>query len=153
MMRTIRISEEVWNEIAKRGKFGETEEEVLRRVFGLSEAEKIVSNKNLFRELRGEDMKEYSGRSFIRSPRKAKLVLSSRVTGGKLAVEFPEIRKSQEWELPVKSNKEGIRRVLEEALYFGEKHGATDGQLKAIRKALTENGYHLVGPRRIEGLI
>ncbi len=34
-MRNIRISEEVWKEIANRGKFGETEDDVLRRVFGI----------------------------------------------------------------------------------------------------------------------
>jgi len=152
-MRTIRISEEVWNEIAKKGKFGETEEEVLRRIFGLNEGEPIDSKHNIVKGIREKNMKQYSGRSFIRGPRMAKLVLSSRVIGNKLEVVFPEIGKSQEWDLPVKSNKEEIRRILEEALDFGEKHGATDGQLKAIRKALTESGYHLVGPRRIEGLI
>ena len=35
-MRTIRISEKVWDEIAKRGKFGETPDDVLRRVFNLA---------------------------------------------------------------------------------------------------------------------
>lgn len=35
MTRRINISEEVWAEIAKRGKFGETEDTVLRQVFGL----------------------------------------------------------------------------------------------------------------------
>jgi hypothetical protein len=37
-MRTIRISEEVWNEIAKLGKFGETPDDVLRRAFKISDA-------------------------------------------------------------------------------------------------------------------
>ena len=32
-MRTIRISNEVWDEIAKKGKFGENEDDVLRRQF------------------------------------------------------------------------------------------------------------------------
>lgn len=35
--KTIRVSSEVWDEIAKRGKFGESEDTVLRRVFGISE--------------------------------------------------------------------------------------------------------------------
>ncbi len=34
-MKKISISEEVWNEIAKRGNFGETEDTVLRRIFEL----------------------------------------------------------------------------------------------------------------------
>ena len=37
-MRTIRISEEVWDEIAKRGVFGETPDIVLRRIFGLDKS-------------------------------------------------------------------------------------------------------------------
>ena len=35
-MKTIRISEEVWNEIAKFGRFGETPDDVLRRVFEIA---------------------------------------------------------------------------------------------------------------------
>ncbi len=38
-MRTIKISEEVWNEIAKRGKFGETEDDVLKRIFNIINTE------------------------------------------------------------------------------------------------------------------
>lgn len=34
-MKTIKVSIEVWNEIAKRGNFGETENDVLKRVFGI----------------------------------------------------------------------------------------------------------------------
>ena len=37
MVRKISVSEEVWAEIAKRGKFGDTEDSVLRQVFGLKE--------------------------------------------------------------------------------------------------------------------
>jgi len=37
-MRTVRISDEVWAKIAERGKFGETEDDVLRRVFKLPPA-------------------------------------------------------------------------------------------------------------------
>ena len=33
--RTIRISEDVYNEIAERGNFGDTPDTVLRKVFGL----------------------------------------------------------------------------------------------------------------------
>ena len=34
-MRHIKLSEEVWQKIAERGQFGETEDDVLRRVFDL----------------------------------------------------------------------------------------------------------------------
>lgn len=36
--KKIEISQEVWDEIARRGSFGESEDTVLRRVFGLSNA-------------------------------------------------------------------------------------------------------------------
>lgn len=38
MVKSIKISQEVWDEIAKRGNFGESEDTVLRRVFGISNA-------------------------------------------------------------------------------------------------------------------
>ena len=34
-MPTIKVSDEVWEAIAERGKFGETEDDVLRRAFNL----------------------------------------------------------------------------------------------------------------------
>ena len=39
-IKTIRISIDVWNEIAKRGNFGETENDVLKRVFGIDKKTK-----------------------------------------------------------------------------------------------------------------
>lgn len=41
MAKSIKISQEVWDEIAKRGSFGESEDTVLRRVFGLSSTSEI----------------------------------------------------------------------------------------------------------------
>ena len=50
-MRTIRISDAVWQEIAERGKFGETPNMVLERVFGLAreEAPKREEKKDVIR--------------------------------------------------------------------------------------------------------
>ena len=42
-MKTIRISEDVWEAMAKRGKFGETPDDVLRREFGIKEPSKRMS--------------------------------------------------------------------------------------------------------------
>ena len=126
-MKTIRISEEVWNEIAQRGKFGETEDDVLRRVLSL--------NKNIDRD----NVRS----SFQRSPNKTKLPMSSRITdAGKLVVDFHGgLRK--EWELPSRANKDHLRKILNEALIFAEDNEATLGQKNAIRKTLTDAGYHL----------
>lgn len=41
MAKSIEISQEVWNEIAKRGTFGESEDTVLRRVFGIGNVSEI----------------------------------------------------------------------------------------------------------------
>ena len=155
-MRTIRISDEVWDEIAKRGRFRETEEDVLRRVFGLKGVGETEPPVDVLKPTIGINLprkRGYVTRQFIRGPRKAKRVLSPRVLGNILEVRFPEDGTFRSWDLPPKNDKEGIRRVLNEALDFGEKHDATDGQLKSIRKVLTENGYHLIGPRRLEGII
>lgn len=50
---------------------------------------------------------------------------------------------SSEWALPAKADKDGIGKVRSEAIAWGKKVGATDGQVDAIKKALTSAGYHL----------
>ena len=53
-MRTVRISDEVWNAIAQRGKFGETPDDVLRRVFNIEKKEttraRISATKSYYRK-------------------------------------------------------------------------------------------------------
>jgi len=142
-MRTIRISDEVWEEIAARGKFGETEDDVLKRVFGVDETKKSREDAGTHRPIGS-----ISSRRFIRSPRKAERRLSPRIIGSKFEVRFPDDGNYRTWDLPPKNDKDGIRKMLDEALAYGEQNGATDGQLKAIRKTLTDNGYYLIGPRR-----
>jgi len=142
-MRTIRISDEVWQEIAARGKFGETEDDVLRRVFGIKETSKSPEGAESHQSIR-----MMSPRRFIRGPRKAERRLSPRIVGSKFEVRFPDHGNYRTWDLPEKDDKNGIRKMLTEALDFGWQNGATEGQLKHIRKALTENGYYLYGPRQ-----
>jgi len=48
------------------------------------------------------------------------------------------------WSLPKRDDKAGIRRVRDAAVQFAEENGATVGQVFAVKKALTEAGYHLV---------
>jgi hypothetical protein len=79
------------------------------------------------------------------------------VEHGRLIVEY-EYGPRREWKLPEKSNRSEIRRVLREAKEFGTENNATDGQLKAIQKALTDNGYYTSATdvervkKRFEGL-
>ena len=123
-MKNVRISDEVWEEIAKRGKFGETEDDVLRRVFGL--------------EKRGAKRPATEGTR----RRIAKVPMKARVLGGELQVEF-ESGARNKWDLPDRRDKVGIRKVTEAAMDFAKKNRATLGQFNAVRKALTDAGYHL----------
>ena len=130
-MRTIRISDEVWQEIAKRGKFGETEDDVLRMVF------QIKANG----PDQGQSMRRPQGH-FSKDKMHAKVYQEA--DGSCLKISFRTSGMKAEFELPGdKSDKRAIRIVLESALEFGEANGASKGQLFAIRKALTEAGYHL----------
>jgi len=122
-MRTIRVSEDVWNEIAKRGKFGETSDDVLRQVFGIDRTK--------------EPGKILSPRRRVATQR-----LSPAVKDGRFSVRFdrgPE----REWKLPPRADKQSVRKITYEAMEFAKKNGATEGQILAVRKALTNAGYHL----------
>jgi hypothetical protein len=130
-MRNIRISDEVWIAIAERGKFGETEDDVLRRVFDLEPSSKPTFGR------RGTGRVGRGGKRFSTNK------MSPRVENNKLVVEFEEGQR-QEWTLPNRGEKEEIRRVRDEAVVFAKECGATDpGQTNAVRKTLTDNGYHL----------
>lgn len=121
-MKTIRISDEVWNEIAKKGKFGETPDDVLRRVFKIIEepSSELKPSRNRYATKR----------------------MSSKVVDGYLLVAFAD-GASNKWALPPKEDKLGIRKVRSDAIEFAERNGATQGQVDAVIKALTSTGYHL----------
>jgi hypothetical protein len=134
-MRNIRISEEVWQAIAKEGKFGETEEDVLRRVFKLpaiSTHDHDQANLDRGRRLR------VSGR---RRPFATKR-MTSFINKNQLYIEFQD-GTSSSWTLPDRSDKAGIRALLDKAIEFARKNGASLGQINAVRKTLTSEGYHL----------
>jgi len=124
-MRTIRISEEVWNEIAKRGKFGETPDLVLRRVFELDAT--IEKENHVVRKTR---------------TRYATKRMSTRVSNNILYVEFYG-GQSNEWPLPSKDNKDAIAKARRLAVEFAENNGASQGQVNAVVKAMTDAGYHI----------
>ena len=132
-MRQVKLSEEVWQKIADRGQFGETEDDVLRRVFELPP----VAAEERHRRRRG------GGRRGRGNTRYATQRMSARVEGKQLVIHF-EDGASDTWRLPHAHNKPAIRDMLEKALQFALDHGATDpGQTNTVRKALTDAGYHL----------
>lgn len=132
-MKTISVSVPVWEQIAKRGKFGETEDDVLRRVFGLEGAQGEIDA-----PIRKPERRIQTGRR----RRLATDPLSSYIDGGELHVSFASgARKS--WKLPAKSDKNALRALRTEATSFVEEHGATLGQVNAVKKTLTDSGYLL----------
>ncbi|MBW6486678.1 MAG: hypothetical protein K0B01_11080 [Syntrophobacterales bacterium] len=123
-MKTIRISDEVWNEIAKRGKFGETEDDVLRRVFTIA----CPSPR--------------TPRPMPPRVKKAIFRMSTFVRSGTLFVEFENGRKNQ-WALPDQRDKDGIRKVRDAAVDFAQQNSASRGQMNAVKKVLTDAGYYV----------
>ena len=132
-MRSINISEDVWRAIAARGKFGETEDDVLKRVFQLP----INSSKD-------SEIKT-SSQTLPDKPRQrlADKRLSSFIRSNQLHLSF-ENGPSRSWQLPSKSNKESIRIIRDEAVTFARENDATGGQVAAVRKTLTDSGYYLM---------
>ena len=127
-MRTIRISEEVWKAIAERGKFGETEDDVLRRVFGIKPPTVAAT---------------VDGRRGRGNTRHATKRMSARVESGQLVVEFSE-GPAERWTLPDRTNKDDIIRLRQGAVDFALANGASDpGQKNAVLKALTDAGYYI----------
>lgn len=120
-MKTIRISEDVWDAMAKIGKFGETPDDVLRKVFKIDTPQPAQKNKR---------------------PRYAINKMSSGIARGMLYVEFKS-GESDSWKLPDKTDKLAIREVRDKAVAFAEENGASLGQVNAVKKALTDGGYHL----------
>ena len=74
--------------------------------------------------------------------KKATIKMTTRVDDNHLVVRFADGHGSR-WELPDRSDKQGIREVRNLAGAFARHHGATEGQVNAVKKALTDNGYHL----------
>ena len=68
--------------------------------------------------------------------------MSSYVTGDSLVVEFQGgARRS--WQLPDKKDKASLKRMRDAAVDFARSNAATIGQINAVKKALTDTGYHL----------
>ena len=116
-MRTIRISNEVWDAIAEKGMFGETPDDVLLRVFNIAKNPVI----------------KRGGRIATRRMRAI-------VQDNRLFVSFVD-GPSDEWDLTDADDKNTIRMIRDEAVKFAHINYATRGQIHAVKKALTEEGY------------
>jgi predicted CopG family antitoxin len=122
-MRTINISDEVWNEIANKGKVGETLDDVLRRLLKV----KVDRRTQMLVTMR----KRYGNQR-----------ISARVESGKLIVHF-ENGPRKEWFLPPKTAKAALRTVTYQTIDFARHNGATEAQILAVRRSLSDAGYDL----------
>jgi negative regulator of replication initiation len=129
-MRSIEVSEAVWQAIAALGRFGETEDDVLRRVFELPSRE-TNANGRLPTTKRSRPRRSVAQRR-----------LSSYVDNGSLVLSF-QAGPSRSWKLPAKQDKRAIRTVRSEAVEFAQAQDATIGQINAVKKTLTDTGYYL----------
>ena len=138
-MRNIRVSEEVWQSIAAQGKFGETEDDVLRRVFKLP----VNSAHDGAKTPTGLVEKRPDSVAYTPRRARAKKRMSSFIDANQLHVSFQD-GTSQSWMLPYPSDKLAIRTVRDTAVAFARENGATMGQVNAVKKTLTDSGYHLI---------
>ena len=133
-MQTITISEPVWQAIASRGKFGETEDDVLRRVFNLPANSDPT----------GDHEAKQPTRQRASGPRRSLATdrMSAYLSGSQFHVSFVS-GPSSTWPLPSKTDKAALRAMRDKAIAFATKNAATIGQVNAVKKALTDAGYHL----------
>ena len=131
-MKTIRISEEVWASIAANGKFGETEDDVLRRILKIS-----VKNTEANDSSADKPVKQYGWKE-----RRATDTLSQRVEENRLILQFGRGARFEK-ALPPKDNRQAIRKIRDEAVEFVRSNGGTKGQEHAAIKSLTSRGYHV----------
>jgi hypothetical protein len=132
-MRAIRVSEEVWQAIAARGKFGETENDVLERILDI---QGIPEQKPVQMAPRSDRSAPQRRHHF------ATIKMSAEVRGKVLHVSFDH-GASNSWQLPDKSDKVGIRSARDKAIDFAKQNGASYGQEQAVKKALTDAEYWL----------
>ncbi len=122
-MRTINISDAVWNELANKGKVGETVDDVLRRLLKIKHdrrAQALATMRKRFGTQR----------------------ISAKVEGEKLIVRF-ENGPWREWPLPPKTAKAALRSITYQTIDFARHNGASEAQIIAVRKSLNDAGYNL----------
>ena len=68
------------------------------------------------------------------------------VKDGQLTVKFKGSNQLRSWVLPSKDDIAAIRDVRDKAIRFAKDNGCTEGQIGALRKALSDNGYYIRKP-------
>lgn len=137
-MPTIIVSNLVREAIAELTKGGGTEDDLLRQLLKLPPNPSATGT----RPMPGGAILSQRRPSY--GPRKsfATKRMSSYIRGKQLHISF-EGGSSHEWQLPAPENKAALRSVRDQAVTFARENGATLGQVNAVKKTLTDSGYHL----------
>jgi hypothetical protein len=73
--------------------------------------------------------------------------MTTRIEGDYYIVEFAS-GASKRFRLPDREDRIAIKELADEAVQFAIEQGATiPGQVNAVRKGLTNEGYYIIGPR------
>jgi hypothetical protein len=137
-MKTIKIGEQVWDTIVQNGKFGETADDVLRRLLNPNTV--IAANTPTVTPKDSEPPSET--RQYGWKERRATVRMTQTVENGELILRF-DSGQTEKWKLPTKNDPAGIRSVRNKAIAFVRKNGGTIGQEHAAIRALTSRGYHV----------
>jgi negative regulator of replication initiation len=119
-MRTIRISEDVWQALVRRGKTGDSMNDILRRVLKIDKShggKQAATVKDSSRRMRVRVIDDVLIISFDGGP-------------------------SKDWQMPLRRDGAGIRKVLQSAAKFAEKQGASRAQVKRIEDTVEQAGYY-----------
>ena len=137
------------------GRFGETPDIVLRRVFNIGpniRAEGAFVQENRTSTEIGTAKMLFSTNNGVRTStlekppgwktRRTTNPMRQMVLNGKLILQFASGTR-KEWTLPLCSDKVAIRRIRDEAVEFARRNGGTKGQEHAVIRALTSRGFHI----------
>lgn len=127
--RTVTVSEAVWGHVAEHGRFGESFDDVLRRMLAIDDNRDRATTGRRSHQRRAERrLSPYT------------LEEGSVVLGWDGS---EELRVA----LPARDDRQSITRLVGQAKEWARAGGATEGQLKAIDKLFSEAGYYRRGPR------
>ncbi len=137
-MPTITVSNLVREAIAELTKSGGTEDDLLRQLLRLPQTPSATGPRHMpSGAALSQQRTSYGPRRSLATRR-----MSSYIRGKQLHVSF-EGGESREWALPASEDKAALRSVRDQAVNFAREHGATLGQVNAVKKTLTDTGYHL----------
>lgn len=138
-MKNLRVSDDVWQAIAQIGKFGETENDVLRRVFSNEGVCRLFSITPTTAVQTTTTVPRTSG---VRRQRHATNRMSAHIADGILRITFAD-GASKDFKLPSREDRDAIRTVRDNAWQFAKEHQASIGQRQAIVHVMCDNEYRI----------